>query len=254
MFVLAHPIGHVRASAVLNSYFGSTGKDVAASPLHVLPDDLATVIGAIRRMQNVAGFGLTIPHKIAAIPLLDALTEEAGVIGAVNFVRRDHDGRLVGTNTDGAGFVSGLRNNGVDPCGGRILMAGAGGVGRAIAFALAEAGARSIRIMNRDRAKATELARAVAATFPDCAVEPDAAGVGPFDIFVNATSLGLVPEDPLPITEAALAAIPTVAEVVMNPPVTALMRAAARCGARVVPGKAMLDAQMALVAAFMRID
>jgi shikimate dehydrogenase len=89
MFILAHPLGAMRASDVLNTYFKSTGRDVAVSPLNVHPEDLGTVVTAIKRLHNVAGFGVTMPHKVAIIPYLESLTEEARLIGAVNFVRRN---------------------------------------------------------------------------------------------------------------------------------------------------------------------
>ncbi|WP_412180087.1 shikimate dehydrogenase family protein, partial [Variovorax paradoxus] len=142
MLMLADPVAHVVGSLRLNDRFAAEGLDIAVSPLHVAPADLATVIDALRRMRNVLGFGVTIPHKIAVLPLLDATTPRAARIGAVNFVRRDAEGRLTGDNLDGRGFVDGLAGQGITLQGRRVLQLGAGGAGRAVAFGIAEAGAR----------------------------------------------------------------------------------------------------------------
>lgn len=252
MFVLADPIGHVRATAVLNAHFEAIGRDVVCSPLHVAPEDLATVLSAIRRMRNVIGFGTTIPHKIAVMKHLDEVTPNARDVGAVNFTRRDPDGRLVGHNTDGLGFVAGLVKAGIEPAGKRILQIGAGGAGRAVAFALAAAGARELRIANRDPARAAGLAAAVAALHPGCAASSGVAQAGGFDIIVNATSVGMKDDDPLPVNLDNVRPQTVVADVIMNPPVTTLLAAAAERGCTTVGGKAMLDEQMNLVAEFMR--
>ena len=252
MFVLAHPIGHVRATAVLNAHFQSIGRNVAASPLHVAPEDLGAVVGAIRKMRNVIGFGTTIPHKIAVMGHLDEVTPNARNVGAVNFTRRDENGRLIGHNTDGLGFVAGLKLNDVDAAGKRILQIGAGGAGRAVAFALAEAGASTLRIVNRDAGKAAELARSIAALYPDCNATAGPAIAEDFDIIVNTTSVGMRDDDPIPIDLDRIGPATVVADVIMTPPVTRLLAKAAARGCKTVGGKAMLDEQMGLVAAFLR--
>lgn len=253
MFVLAHPVGHVRASDVLNRYFEAQGLDFATSALEVAPEALGTVLDGIRAMGNVAGFGVTIPHKIAVIRHLDAITEEARRCGAVNFVRREADGSLLGTNLDGAGFVTGLRAAGIEPAGKNILQLGAGGAGRAVAFALAAAGAGALTILNRDEAKAWELVRAVAAAFPKLEVRTESSPQETLDVLVNTTSLGMKPDDPLPCDPELIARAQVVCDIVMNPPETKLLAVASRSGRSVVPGRAMLDAQMELVAKFLKI-
>lgn len=124
IFVLADPVDHVRASAVLNEYFRSLNFDVAASRLHVAPGDLAQVVDAIRRMRNVAGFGVTIPHKVAVLPHLESITPRARLIGAVNFVKREADGRLYGDNLDAPGFMAGLERNNIPVQGRKVLDRG----------------------------------------------------------------------------------------------------------------------------------
>lgn len=257
MFILADPVAHVIGSDVLNRDFAARGRDVAVSPLHVAPDGLATVVLAIRRMQNVVGFGCTIPHKRAVAALLDELTPEAQAVGAVNFVRRGAEGRLTSHNVDGAGFLRGLAGHGVDVAGRRVLIVGAGGVARAIACSLGRAGAGELVIANRDGAKAAALAATVARLAPACrvaALPPDAA-LAPesFDLAINATSLGMRPGDPLPFDPSRLTPATVVAEVVMTPAVTPVMALAAARGCPTVPGLAMMALQAALVAEFLRL-
>ncbi|WP_378942333.1 shikimate dehydrogenase family protein [Mesorhizobium sp. ANAO-SY3R2] len=250
MFVLAHPVGHVRASAVMNAHFESIGKNVAVSPLHVAPEDLGAVLGAIRKMRNVIGFGVTIPHKIEVIKHLDEVTATARDVGAANFVRREESGRLVGDNIDGAGFVAGLARNGVSPAGKSILQIGAGGAGRAVAFALAAAGARELHIANRDSAKAQALAEAVSKAHPGCTTVSGPFDVRRLDIIVNTTSVGMKETDPLPVEIDGIGPDTVVADVIMTPPVTPLIARAAAMGCKSIGGKIMLDEQMKLVEKF----
>ncbi|MBP0445359.1 shikimate dehydrogenase [Roseomonas sp. SSH11] len=253
MFILGDPVAHIIGTAILNEDFFRHGVDATVSPLHVAPGDLGQVVQAIRAMRNVAGFGVTIPHKIAVIPHLDRTTGRAAGIGAVNFVRREADGTLVGDNVDGIGFVAGLRRNGVEVAGRRVLQLGAGGAGRAIAFALAEAGASRIAIHNRTEDRALALARAVAAAYPACATTaagPDSAG---HDLVVNTTSLGMHEEDALPADLAGLDAGAVVADVIMAPETTPLLEAAAARGCRIIRGKEMLLDQPRLVREFLAL-
>ena len=251
MFLLAHPVGHVRGTAILNAHFEKTDRNVVASPLHVPPEDLPEVVDAIRKMRNVVGYGVTIPHKIEMARLLDAVTPRAKKVGAVNFVRREETGRLVGDNMDGVGFVAELRRNGVEVSGKRVLQAGAGGAGRAIAFALAEAGVAELLIANRDAQKAQALAEAVAATRPAGSVTAGIAPAESFDVVVNTTSLGMKEGDGLPVDIGRIAAPTVLADIIMAPPVTRLMAMAEELGCRTIGGKAMLDEQMELVTEFL---
>ena len=253
MFILGDPVAHIRGTALLNEHFSRIGLDAAASPLHVAPADLGTIVGAIRKMRNVAGFGVTLPHKIEVLRHLDATTERAAQVGAVNFVRRAADGGLTGDNVDGIGFVAGLARNGIAVQGQRVLQIGAGGAGRAIAFALAEAGAGEILIANRSLEKARLLAEAVEAAFPRCRCAAGPADAARADLVVNTTSVGMHEGDPLPVDIARLPASVVVADVIMAPETTPLLEQAMRQGCRIVRGKEMMMDQLRLVTAFFAI-
>lgn len=249
MLMLADPVSHIRGTALINASFGALGLDAVILPLHVAPADLKGTLLAVRRMQNVAGLGITIPHKVAAWSLVDDLTPEARRMGATNFIRRTPDGSLIGTNTDGAGFIAGLRTNGFDPQGKRAFLSGTGGVGRAIAFALAEAGVAALALTNRDMAKAEALATEIRRAAPACAVTLGGQVAG-MDLVVNGTSLGMHPGDALPLDLTGLSPRTTVAEVVVQPAMTSFLTEASVRGCQVIPGAEMLKPQPALVAAF----
>ena len=251
MFILADPVFHVRGSAMFNAHFESVGIDAACIPLHVVPADLASTVSSIRSMQNVAGFGVTIPHKVVVMPLLDDISEWAQRIKAVNFVRRTADGRLIGDNLDAAGFIAGLHSKGLSARGKRVLQIGAGGAGRATAFAIAQDGASELVIDNRDRSKAEQLTADIQGAYPSVTARAGGGKLGDFDLIVNSTSLGLKTTDELPVDVSRISSSTVIYDIVANPPVTRLMAAAEQRGAIAIGGAAMLASQMSLVGEFL---
>lgn len=251
--ILADPIVQVKTPQMINGVIAERGVDGVMIPMHVGSDDLAHAVKAIRGMKNCGGLIITVPHKSAIVGLLDEVSPNARLIGAVNAIRREPDGRLVGEMLDGLGFVAGLKNNGIDPKGLSAYLAGAGGAANAIAFALAEVGITRLTIANRTVAKADDLAGRLAIAYPALPVtigSPDASG---HDLVVNGTSLGLKPGDALPLDPNSLHGKEIVAEIIMDPEETAIMAAARAKGCRVHPGKPMLLAQRTLMADFVGI-
>lgn len=251
--ILADPIHHVRTPQAVNAYAKARGYDGVLVPMHVKAEGLSDVVDALRRLDNLGGVIVTVPHKTAIAALCDELSSNARRIGAVNAVRREADGRLVGEMLDGAGFVRGLKVNGIDPSGIRAYLAGAGGAANAIAFALADAGVSSLTIANRTRAKAEDLKARLADAFPALPVEigtPDPSG---HDLVVNGTSLGLKDADALPFEAARLTPDQIVAEIIMQPEETAILAAAKARGCRTHPGRPMLAEQVALMCDFLGI-
>ncbi|MBR9836649.1 MAG: shikimate dehydrogenase [Rhodobacteraceae bacterium] len=251
--ILADPVAQVKTPQVMAEVFARHGVDGVLVPMQVAPDGLRQVVDGLRRMKNFGGFIATMPHKPAMLGLCDVIEGDGARIGAVNCVRREDDGRMVGAMLDGIGFVTGLRQAGIDPSGRRILLAGAGGAASAIAFALAEAGAEALTILNRTAEKAEGLAARVAAAYPSCATNgTGAAGdVGGYDLIANATSAGLRAGDPLPLPVEALHAGQVVAEAIMEPAETPLLAEARARGATVHPGLPMLRCQIELMARHM---
>ncbi len=251
--ILADPIGHVKTPQVMHALFRDRGVDGVLVPMHVAPEDLHRTIDGLRGMQNFGGFIATVPHKGAMPDLCDEITDEAARIGAVNCVRRESDGRMVGTMLDGIGFVEGLRGAGFDIAGLRVLLAGAGGAASAIAFALAGAGAERLTIANRTVDRARALADRIATQYPSLAVAAAASdeAAGAYDLVVNATSLGLQPDDPMPVDPDTLGPGQIVAEVIMDPVETPLLASAGARGCHTHAGLPMLERQIELMARHM---
>ncbi|WP_249123006.1 MULTISPECIES: shikimate dehydrogenase [unclassified Bradyrhizobium] len=248
---VADPVAHVTSPWRFDALFREWSVNAVMLAFHVRPDNLGTFLTGARVLENLKGFCVTVPHKMAVVPLLDEVTPRATRVGAVNVVRREPDGRLIGDQLDGLGFVEGLRAQGHDPRGKRIFIAGAGGAAAGIVFGLAEAGAARITIYNRTAARAEELAARVRATFPTCDIGTGNASPTGHDIAINGTSAGLKADDPLPFDIAGVTPQMVVAEVIMTPRDTPLLKAAAARGAPIHYGDAMLLSQLPLLAEFM---
>ncbi len=207
-----------------------------------VPFEVQDVAGALAGMRalGIRGFGVSHPFKQEVIPLLDGLDTVAERIGAVNTVAND-GGRLVGHNTDWIGAVCALEES--RPLGGaRVLLVGAGGAARAIAFGLRERGAQT-SIANRDEAKARQLASEVGARDASFA---ETALAGEYDIVINATTIGQTGVDaPSPIAEQSLRAGQVVMDIVYKPVRTPLVDAARRRGAIAIHAGRMLLHQAA---------
>ncbi|MEP3112851.1 shikimate dehydrogenase [Nisaea sp.] len=249
--VIADPIAHVRAPIVFNPLFEQRGTDAVMVPVHAPSDQLEIVLDGLKAQPNFGGFAVTVPHKLAIMELCDEVGRQGRLVGAVNAVRFDAQRRMIGDNFDGAGFVAGMRAEGYEVTGRSVLQLGAGGAGRAIAFALADAGASRLVIHNRTRAKAEELAAAVSAAYPEIPVSVGAAEPDGCEIVINTTSAGLHDGDPSPIDEKFLKPDLLVAEIIMIPEKTRLLESALKNGCNVQYGRHMLDKQIDLIGEFL---
>ena len=229
--------------AMIEAAYRQHGLDARYLNCDVAPHRLGDAVRGARAM-GWAGFNCSLPHKIAVLEHLDGLAESAELIGAVNCVV-DRDGRWIGENTDGQGFVTSLRTV-VDPAGASLVLLGAGGAARAIAVESALAGAADITVVNRNAARGAELvellnertsARAELVVWDHSYRVPEGT-----DIVVNATSVGLFPDvDARPdIQLDGLQPGMVVADVIPNPPRTRLIREAEARGATVLDGLGML--------------
>ena len=229
--------------AMIEAAYRDRGLDARYLNCDVAPHALADAVRGARAMGWV-GFNCSIPHKIAVIEHLDELAESATLIGAVNCVVA-RDGRWIGENTDGQGFVTSLRTV-IDPAGTSLVVFGAGGAARAIAVESALAGAAEITVVNRTVARGAELvellrertpARAELVVWDNTYRVPEST-----DIVVNATSIGLFPhvDARLDIDLDGLHPGIVVADVIPNPPRTRLIREAEARGATVLDGLGML--------------
>ncbi|RKN65814.1 shikimate dehydrogenase [Streptomyces klenkii] len=248
--VIGDPVAQVRAPGLLNPLFRRLGTDAVLVPVHVRPEGLAEVLQGLRRTVNLDGLLITVPHKAACLRFADDVSPTAALSASTNAMRKDADGRWLAENFDGEGFVRGLRAAGYDPRGARVAQAGAGGAGSAIAVALLAAGA-DVAVWDRDPARADGLAARLAARWPGRITATK--GLVAADITVNATPMGLRPDDSLPFDPAGLARGTVVADIIMKPRRTALLRAAEESGLPVHYGEPMLTEQLPLYREFFRI-
>ncbi|NEA46093.1 shikimate dehydrogenase, partial [Streptomyces sp. SID10815] len=117
--VLGHPVSQVRAPGMMNRLFAELDADAVLFPVLVAPGDLGEVVRGLRRIGNLDGLLVTIPHKVDVCRYADAVSEAATLAGSANALRREPDGSWTAENFDGAGFVRGLRAAGIDPAGRR---------------------------------------------------------------------------------------------------------------------------------------
>jgi len=239
--VIGSPVRHSLSPVIHNAAFRHTGLDWLFVAWDV-PSGLAEDALQAMKTFNLAGLSVTMPHKTAVAEAVDQLSPEAGKLNAVNCVARQGD-QLVGHNTDGAGFVASLKADAdFNPEGKSCFVAGAGGAGRAVILALAQAGAARVGIMNRTPAKAQAAADLAgeAAEIADVEVA-DADAIGNFDLVVNATPVGMpdfAGQTPFPTT--GLHAKQLVVDLIYQPWETPLLKAARAKGIAALNGFGML--------------
>lgn len=245
VILLGNPLGHSISPPMHNRVFEKLGMNYCYMPVEVTEKNLKKVFSGLSEM-NVAGFNITIPHKINIIEYLDELDPLAATIGAVNTICVK-DGKTKGYNTDGEGFIRSLEKEAhITARGKRVFLLGCGGAARAIAMTLAFHGAEKIYIHNRTAKKADGLADEINKKIRSCAEvvgspEDQQKAIHSCDILINSTSLGMHPyEDVLPIDESLLSAELIVADIVYNPLITKLLKTARGMGCTIVPGLGML--------------
>jgi shikimate dehydrogenase len=251
---ISHPIGHVRAPSVFNPLFEKHGVDAVMVPLHIPPEGLDAAIAGLRAMPNFGGMAVTLPHKLPLMAHCDEIGRQGQLVGAVNFAAFDNERRLIGDNCDGSGFINGMLAAGYPVKDKQVLMIGAGGAARSVGFSLADAGVARLGIANRTRQKAEEIASAIAVAYPEVPVEACDADPRGHDIVVNTTSLGLNDDDALPVDPDLLDPLQLMAEIIMNPVDTPILKAAQARGCRIHYGRPMFDHQVAIIAKLFGYD
>ena len=227
----AAPAMHERAAAALDLHFHYQLIEVAGAGR----EELKLLLEGIRRL-GFAGINVTFPYKEAVLDLLDVLSPGAARIGAVNTVVV-RDGRLIGHNTDTSGFARAVAPLVAASPHGPIALIGAGGVGKAIAFALADLGVAALRIFDSEHAKAARLAGQVEGRVNAGASDSVEDALRGVVGVVNASPVGMLPNVATPVPDTLLHAGLWVAEAVYSPLWTPLLIAARAKGATVMTGR-----------------
>ena len=249
--VIGDPVKHSCSPPMHNAAFREMAMDYVYVPFWVKPENLAAAVAGFKSI-NVAGINITLPHKKEVLPLMDSVSQEAELIGAVNTMVFK-DGMVEGHNTDARGFIASLQEEGIDDVKGmNVVVLGAGGGAQAVVVGLALAGADRIIIVNRTQEKAVQLAENVGGK-----TEVEVEGISlnhkglpeylsESDLLVSTITAGMDRSIPLVIDPDWLHQDLVVCDIVYAPPETNLLKAAAERGLRTVGGMGMLVHQGAI--------
>lgn len=239
--VFGDPIRHSRSPIMLNRAFQESGVNGVYAAFHVKPEELGDAVRGIKAL-GYRGVNVTIPHKVDVMNYLDEIDEGARIVGAVNTIVNDN-GKLKGFNTDGIGYVRSLKEEtGIELKGKRVLVLGAGGAARGVAYALAKEGASCIYIANRTKERAIELANTIGAFTETVGLGMDELTdvVDHVEFVLNTTSAGMHPNvDELPMSLDLLRPHHLVSDLIYNPRITRFLREAEAIGARIHGGLGM---------------
>jgi len=248
--VIGDPIAHSLSPAMHNAAFQALGVDAVFLAFKVAPAQVADAVRGMRGL-GIRGLNVTMPDKDAVVPCLDEIDEVAKFLNSVNTVFND-GGRLRGFSTDGAGAHRALEENGVKLAGKKLVLLGAGGAARAIAFELARE-SEELVILNRTPEKVSGLAQVLNSKFqkkitagPLTSVNIERS-LGDADVLINATSVGMCPDERRCLVKSSwLKSDLTVMDIIYNPLETELAKEAKAAGAKVISGVEMLVHQGAV--------
>lgn len=243
--IIGDPVSHSLSPLMHNAAFAHSGLPFIYMPFPVKPEELDDFFKSLHS-RKIVGFNVTIPHKQAVIPYLDSLSREARLIGAVNTVVKK-GGKLIGYNTDGAGFIQFLtEEEKYELTNKHVLLLGAGGAARAIAVALGLEGAREVMIFNRTAKKAFDLAHELGKKFQKTIFSaapldpPDLSHWRVADLVINATSIGMKESQSIKLPLSQLPPKACVVDIVYNPLETDLLKKAKKRGLATHAGWGML--------------
>ena len=237
---IGYPTETFKAPMIYNPWFDSRGIDAVVVPMGVRDGDFPVMVDLLRRLTNLRGALVTMPHKVTAMTLVDEATPTALVAGAANAILLRPDGTLLGDQFDGAGFVRGVERKGLALAGKRVLVNGCGGVGCAIAASLAGAAVAELHVFDMNGPSMEGLAGRLREHYPSVRVATGSNDPAGYDLIVNATPLGMKAGDPLPFDVDRIDPATFVGEVVMKQEITPLLAAARDKGCRYQPGTDML--------------
>lgn len=247
--ILGDPIAQVRSPQFLSEILARRGVNAIVPPLHVKPADLSAMLGVLRSTQNVGGIVVTIPHKVSCLAYCDQVSERAAFVGSVNIIRKTAEGRWIGDNVDGIGYLDGMAQQGGQVEGKRFLLIGVGGAGAAVAFEVLQRGASYLAIHDLNTARRDAIIQSLATQFPNRVGvgSPDPSG---FDFVANVTPVGMKAGDPYPVEVSKLKADQFVADAITRPEVSPLVAYARQLGCKTMVGAGMFDAEAEILVDF----
>jgi shikimate dehydrogenase len=245
---LGYPTESFTAPMIYNPWFAAHSIDAVVVPMGVRAGDYAPFLRPLFRLSNIRGALVTMPHKVTTAGLLDRVSVAVEIAGSCNAILKRPDGSLQGDMFDGIGFTRAAKAKGFDFAGADCLVVGAGGVGSAIAAAIAaqmsDRGPGSIALYDSRKAAAEALAARLRRHYPELPVRLAGNDPAGYRLVVNATPLGMSQGDPLPFDPERLDPGALVGDVVLGAGITPLLQAAARRGCHTLIGTDMLFEQI----------
>jgi shikimate dehydrogenase len=252
--IIGDPIVQAKSPSVYSQLFADRGIPAVMLPLHIHPPGMELLGPLLELIQNLDGILVTAPYKNSLLALCSSLGPAAQCVGAVNALRRAPGGGWHGDLFDGAGFVAGARQRGIELPGRRVLQFGAGGAGSAIAYELASAGVQSLRLVDPNPEKVKRLCAAIQGRFPKFDISPALLGATfateDINMVINSSTVGMGGAKGIPGTIPPLTADTVVGEVNVTDHGTDLVRLAIEAGATWTDGAHMHAGQINEILAF----
>ena len=248
--IIGDPILFVKSPQRLTAEFAGRGHNGICVPMRVPEGELESLLRGLAAVSNVRGLLITMPHKNSMFGYCATVSETAKLLGVVNVARRNADGSWHGDMVDGLAFVAAQKKEGAQLEEARVLQVGAGGAGSAIAIALLDAGVRELILHDANQTRLNELVRLLSGLGRGRVVAgpPDPTGC---NMVVNATPMGMSPNDPLPVPAHLLTAAMFVGDVVAGHGVTPFVQAARAAGCKTADGVQMVEAGMEIIPDFL---
>ena len=247
---VGYPIGQVKSPADITDAFEARGINAVQVPVEVLPEGIDTFFKGLHSATNLDGMVITVPYKFVGSNICKTLTPRAARLGAANVIRRNSDRSWHGDMTDGLGFCNAIREAGSVIDGQRALLIGAGGAGSAIGLALLDEGVAELNIYDIEPTRSDKLSNLLASDYDGVSVVSNSDPIG-FDIIAHATPTGMKSKDPLPLDVGQLANDMHVGDVVTEPEISPLIKAAKERGCRTNTGIEMFDGHREIIVDFL---
>lgn len=247
--IVGDPVARTKSPGGLTREFAARRVDAVCVPAHVAAADFDTFMNGVKRVQNIDGIVVAMPHKLAAMTHCDELSSRATFLNGVNVMRRMASDRWVGDMTEGVALIAALRAHHFEPCGARALVVGAGAAASAVAMALVEEKASVVSICDPDIPRRDDLIQRLGGRQAN--VQSATSNPGGFTLVVNTSSAGMQVGDPLPVDVARLDPNTFVVDLVPTPTVTRLLASARARNCMTLTGEQMFQPLAAILADFL---
>lgn len=251
--MIGAPITSVRTPPLLEAYLASLGITAEIAVRHLEPADLPAFMEAIAADRSINGLIVTMPHKKAIMPYLQLHAKSTEQTESANAVKRLSSGSLAGAQFDGIGLVKAVLAKGVALGEARVLLAGVGGAGLAIAHAVSAHGCKHLDLIDLDQSLLERALDTLRAGY-DLPISDAQRTPGSYDLLINATPLGMKPDDPSPFETALVESASAVADIVADPNQTRLEALARAEGRLLITGREMVQSQVQPIGRWLLAD